>query len=146
MVISRLQILGWGVVVALAAGCGGGDGGGPDDDGGGPRVPVTHAVTIDDGFFFPEDITIARGDSVLWTWAVNDDHSVTSGTDPDDPSEEPRLFDSGIRSSGNFGHRFNQLGGYSYFCREHWDMNMTGSVTVQQPIRCIDTRQSPPVN
>ena len=123
------------LVVALAlalASCGGGDGGGPDD-GGGPREPVTHAVTIDDGFYYPREITIVRGDSVLWTWAVNDDHSVTSGTDPNDPSEEPRLFDSGIMNSGNYGHRFTQAGSFTYFCREHWDMDMNGAVTVELP-------------
>ncbi|MCI0451187.1 MAG: plastocyanin/azurin family copper-binding protein [Candidatus Latescibacteria bacterium] len=83
-----------------------------------------------DGSFFPRTITIAPGDSVLWTWSVNDDHSVTSGTTPD-PSEDPRAFDSGIQNSGNFGHRFTQLGAYTYSCREHWDMGMTGTVTVQ---------------
>jgi plastocyanin len=62
---------------------------------------------------------------------VNDDHSVTSGTDPDDPSEEPRLFDSGIQDSGSFGRRFAQAGTFTYFCREHWDMGMTGRVTAQ---------------
>jgi len=122
-----------GALGALAlASCGGGDGGGPDK-GGSPRVPVTHAVTIDDGFYYPRDITIVRGDSVLWSWSVTDDHSVTSGTDPDDPSEEPRLFDSGIKSSGNYGHRFAQAGSFTYFCREHWDMGMNGSVTVDLP-------------
>lgn len=121
----------WAAALALVS-CGG-DSGGPDDDGGGPRVPVTHAVTIDDGFYYPRDITIVRGDSVLWTWAVNDDHSVTSGTDPDNLSEEPRLFDSGIQNSGNYGHRFSQTGSFTYFCREHWDMDMNGRVTVDLP-------------
>jgi len=118
------------LALTLATSFGGGDGTPSDDDG--PRAPVTHAVTIDDGFFYPEDITIVSGDSVLWTWAVNDDHSVTSGTTPD-PSEDPRLFDSGIRSSGNFGYRFAQMGSFTYFCREHWDMGMNGRVTVEQP-------------
>ncbi len=79
------------VLGALALGCGG-DGGGPGDNDNGPYVPRTHAVTVDDRFFYPEDISISVGDSVLWTWAVNDDHSVTSGTTPD-PTEDPRMFD-----------------------------------------------------
>jgi plastocyanin len=116
--------------LAMVASCGGD--GGPSGGNGGSTDPRTHAVTVDDGSFFPEEITIASGDSVLWTWAVNDDHSVTSGTSPD-PSENPRLFDSGIKSSGSFGHRFTQIGSFTYFCREHWDMGMNGRVTVEQP-------------
>ncbi len=116
-------------VLATAIACGGGDGGGP---GGSttPREPQNHAVTIDNDFFYPEVITIVAGDSITWTWRFNDNHSVTSGTTPD-PSEDPRLFDSGTRSSGNFGVRFPQIGTFTYFCREHWDMGMTGTVTVQ---------------
>jgi plastocyanin len=91
-----------------------------------------HAVSVNDGFYYPRDITITLGDSVLWTWADNHDHSVTEGTTPD-PIEEPRLFDSGIQSSGTFGHRFSVTGSYSYFCREHGDMGMTGRITIAQP-------------
>lgn len=116
--------------LALVTSCGGGDGGTTNNDG--PRTPQNHAVTIDDGFFYPEEITIADGDSVTWTWRVNDDHSVTEGTSPD-PSEEPRAFDSGVQSSGHFGHRFAQTGTSTYFCREHWDMGMTGRVVVENP-------------
>ena len=124
-----VRLTNWGfLLAALALGCGGGDGGGPAPAG--PKVPRNHAVTIDDGFFFPEDLTVANGDSVTWTWHLNDDHSVTEGTSPD-PGEEPRLFDSGIRSSGNFGYRFKQTGSVTYFCREHWDMGMTGRVLVE---------------
>ncbi len=118
-------------LVALATACGGGDGGGPSDDGT-PRVPVVHAVTVDDGTYYPKEITIVRGDSVAWTWRLNDDHSVTSGTSPD-PSEDPRLFDSGVQGGGTFGFRFTQTGTFSYFCRKHWNMGMTGQVTVQAP-------------
>ncbi len=117
-------------LAALALGCGsGGDGAGPSGEE--PREPQNHAVTIDDGFFYPEEISIVDGDSVTWTWRFdNDDHSVTAGTSPD-PSENPRLFDSGIRRSGNFGYRFTQSGSVSYFCREHWDMGMSGRVIVE---------------
>ena len=123
----------WLALAALAVttSCGGGGGGGPVDDGK-PRVPVTHAISINDGFYYPKEITIVRGDSVLWSWAVTDVHSVTSGTTPD-PSEDPRLFDSGVRNSGSFGHRFGQAGTFSFFCRKHWDMGMTGTVTVESP-------------
>jgi plastocyanin len=113
----------------MATNCGG-DGG--PSGGGTPRTPVVHAATVDDGFFYPKDLTITAGDSVTWTWRINADHSVTSGTTPD-PSEDPRLFDSGVRNSGSFGHRFGQTGTFSYFCRKHWDMGMTGTVTVEAP-------------
>ena len=126
-----LRSIPWLGALAMATNCGGGDGG-PSSGNGGPRAPVLHGVTVDDGFFYPRELTIVSGDSVLWTWHLNDDHSVTAGTSPD-PSEEPRLFDSGIKSSGSFGHRFTQAGSFSYFCREHGDMGMTGRVTVEQP-------------
>jgi plastocyanin len=120
-----------GVLAALASAtsCGGGDAGTGGD---GPRAPRNHAVTVDDGFFYPPEITISDGDSVTWTWRTNDDHSVTAGTSPD-PSEDPRAFDSGVRSSGPFGHRFSLTGTTTYFCREHWDMGMTGRVIVENP-------------
>lgn len=124
--VTRLGALG---AIAPVASCGGGDGG-PSDSGGGPQGPRVHAATVDDGFFYPEVLTIDAGDSVLWTWRQNDDHSVTSGTSPD-PGQDPRMFDSGIKSSGSFGFRFTQAGSFSNFCREHWDMGMTGTVTVQ---------------
>lgn len=122
----------WTLVLAallLATGCGG-DGGSPSQNDGG--TPVHHAVSVNDGNYYPRNITIAQGDSVTWTWSVNDDHSVTSGTTPD-PSEDPRAFDSGVRAFGSFGHRFAQQGSFTYFCRKHWDMGMTGQVTVGTP-------------
>lgn len=119
----------WIGALALATSCGGDDGGPSDDT---PREPRVHAATVDDGSFFPRELTIVRGDSVTWTWADNDDHSVTSGTSPD-PIEDPRMFDSGLRSSGSFGYRFTQAGSFTYFCREHWDMGMNGRVNVEMP-------------
>lgn len=115
--------------MVLVMACGDDDPSSSDD---GTREPRNHAVTVDDGDFFPPEITIAPGDSITWTWRLNDDHSVTSGVSPDD-GQSPRMFDSGIQDSGSFGFRFAALGSFTYFCREHWDMGMTGRVIVEQP-------------
>jgi plastocyanin len=122
---------GTGVLGALVLSIACGDDGpsSSDDD---TREPRNYAVTVDDGDFFPNEITIAPGDSITWTWRLNDDHSVTSGTSPGD-GQDPRMFDSGIQDSGNFGFRFPSQGSFTYFCREHWDMGMTGRVNVETP-------------
>lgn len=121
----------WAVLGAMVFMACGGDDPSSSDDGGAPG-PRNHAVTVDDGDFYPPEITIAPGDSITWTWRLNNDHSVTSGTSPGD-GQDPRTFDSGIRNAGNFGFRFRASGSFTYFCREHWNMGMTGRVIVEQP-------------
>lgn len=76
-----------------------------------------HTVSIQGFAFDPEALTIAVGDTVIWS---NDDfvaHNVAGGS-----------FSSGNFASGTFEHTFLTPGEYSYLCTLH--SGMTGTVTV----------------
>lgn len=83
-------------------------------------------VSVEDNFYSPQNITVAKGTTVQWTWNGLNDHSVTSGT----PSSQTGLFDSGLHTSGTFSFTFNNTGTFQYFCLNHGTMGMVGSVTV----------------
>jgi plastocyanin len=82
-------------------------------------------------FFDPSIITIQAGDRVRWTNVVLEIHTSTSGTDcaPDG------MWTTGsIAPGGTSGYvTFNTLGSFSYYCRFHCDLGMTGEVIVTQP-------------
>lgn len=76
--------------------------------------------------YIPSQITIKKGNSVIW---INEDsafHSVTSGF-YDDPSD---LFDSGhLDPFQSFSFVFEEIGVYDYYCTLHpW---MYGKVIVE---------------
>jgi len=76
--------------------------------------------------WFPADISIGVGETVIWT---NDDtaaHTVTSGSAADGPD---KIFDSSLFMAGaEFSHTFDTEGTYPYFCMVHpW---MAGTVIV----------------
>jgi LPXTG-motif cell wall-anchored protein len=84
----------------------------------------TSSVSIQDGSsqsayrFAPRSITVASGDTVIWT---ND------GTDPHDVTGDG--LSSGTLSSGqDYSHKFNSPGSFNYICTIH--PFMKGSVTV----------------
>lgn len=82
------------------------------------------AVQVGPGISYsPRNVTINVNDRVVWTW-VGQFHSTTdSGT--------PRLWDSGVRSSGTFDRVFTTVGTFSYHCTVIDHIGQTGSVTVQ---------------
>jgi len=76
--------------------------------------------------WFPADISIGVGETVMWS---NDDtaaHTVTSGSAADGPDGN---FDSSLFMAGaEFSHTFDTEGTYPYFCMVHpW---MAGTVIV----------------
>lgn len=81
----------------------------------------THSVIIEDLKFTPENLTVNRGDKIVW---VNKDlfpHTVTA-TD--------RSFDSGsIEVNGEWAYVAAKPGKYAYACSFH--PNMKGSLQVQ---------------
>lgn len=116
--------VGLGVILA---GCGGGDDYGPG--GGGntqpPPPPVqTSSVTVRDSRYDPENVAVAAGTTVTWTWAGGLDHTLT--------------FQDGqgsvaARSSGSSQRTFGAPGTYRYRCTIHstgFDSGMIGSVVV----------------
>jgi plastocyanin len=82
---------------------------------------ATHNVSVGNFFFSPNDITVAPGDTVIWTFGST--HTVTSTSG--------ESYDSGIQSSGTFSHTFSTVGNHGYVCGLHGAM--TGVVRVVAP-------------
>jgi plastocyanin len=115
---TRLLTFGVGMVVAQwAAGAG--------------ALAVTKTVRIENFRFVPATVTIAAGDTVRWVWAGGT-HSTTSGACTQSACSVDGIWDSGIRSSGEFTHTFDTPGSFPYHCRVHLAA-MTGTVVVGQP-------------
>jgi len=94
----------------------------------------THAVEIAGFSFDPPELTIAVGDSVVWTNEDSAVHTVTSGVDctPDG------YFDSGDIGSGNaWGYAFTATGEYPYYCLYHCPQ-MEGRITVLEPTPAVE--------
>jgi len=73
---------------------------------------------------------IRKGETVQWTW-MSGSHSTTSGT-CSGACTANNVWDSTIKSSGTFSYTFNQVGNFSYYCRQH-GASMTGVVIVRPP-------------
>lgn len=92
------------------------------------NVPTpTSDVTVNNDFFDPEDIVIAAGTEVTWTWTNTGgiSHSVMSTGAPS--------FTSSAILTGNgqtYSFQFDTPGVYTYQCAVH-GAAMSGSVTVQ---------------
>ncbi len=85
--------------------------------------------------FSPAVVNINVGDKVIWNWAATF-HSSTSGTNGvagDDNGVPSGLWDSGLITSGlshTFTNTFLSAGNFSYFCKMHFSMGMTGAIFV----------------
>ena len=89
--------------------------------GGGGPFPNTEQVTANTANqFVPEDVDIADGGSVAWTFEAQ--HNVTFATATGAPS------DIGNQSTGTVSRTFDTPGTFNYQCTLHGGMN--GSVTV----------------
>ena len=105
-------------------------------------------VTMVDGQSFePESITIAAGDTVVWTNETAEAHTVTAveGSLPNDAaffssggfsSEEAANAEAdlaqGLLTEGEtFEHEFAVAGTYRYYCIPHRAAGMTGTVIVE---------------
>jgi plastocyanin len=89
-----------------------------------PSFPKSASVTVGPGgslTFAPQNVDIAAGGTVTWTWNGGLSHSVTSDTG---------VFDSGVKMTGTFSFTFATAGTYGYFCVVHGRNVMFGSVVV----------------
>jgi plastocyanin len=97
-----------------------------------PSSGATRIVNVGPGMVFTDSqsgtsaTTIKAGDSVQWNFMDSISHTTTSGN----CCTANGLWDSGIKSSGNFTHKFATAGTFPYFCTIHGSL-MTGTVTVQ---------------
>jgi plastocyanin len=93
------------------------------DDSSGPTGPVdTRDVLVLDNAFEPPAIRIAQGDTVTWTWAGIEPHTVTF--------DDPDLLGSAILTGGTHQVGFDSPGTFTYFCSVHGREVMSGSVEV----------------
>ena len=84
--------------------------------------PPAASITVGDNFYNANDVSINVGETVLWTWAGSNPHSVTF-----DP---PQNSDSGIQTSGTSTLQFNSASTFTYFCTVHGRAIMSGQVVV----------------
>lgn len=100
-----------GVLIALSLGAFATDGPGK----------TTHSVTIENMQFNPQELTVHRGDRIVW---VNKDlfpHTVTAAN---------KTFDSGsIAANASWSYVAAKRGDYAYGCTFH--PTMKGKITVQ---------------
>ena len=96
-----------------------------------PSSGATRTVNVGPGMVFTDSqsgtsaTTIKAGDSVQWNFMDSIAHTTTSGN----CCTANGLWDSGIKSSGSFTHKFPTAGTFPYFCTIHGSL-MTGTVTV----------------
>jgi plastocyanin len=83
---------------------------------------LTASVSVNDNFYAPRDVVIARGGTVTWTWRGATAHTVSS----DDGS----TFSSPEQTTGTFVKTFASAGRFPYHCEVHGS-SMSGSVTVR---------------
>ena len=84
--------------------------------------PQEITVEIKSYSFNPADVTIKKGDTVVWHNASETIHTVTSITG--------KMLDSGDLEPGKtFSFTFNEAGTFTYYCNHH--VTMKGKVMVQ---------------
>lgn len=85
-----------------------------------------------DAFFSPALVTIAVGDTVVWS-STQGDHTVTSGSSSDDPNAGT-IFDEDLDSGQTVRLVFTAVDTFPYFCRVHEDEGMKGTVIVNPAV------------
>ena len=95
---------------------------------------TTVEVGLGGDVFSPPTVSISVNDSIIWDWQ-GIFHSTTSGTNGvhgDDNGVPCGLWDSTIITSTPhfFTNTFTSAGVFSYYCSEHYFLNMTGLVLV----------------
>ena len=80
--------------------------------------------------FKPREITIDVGEMVNWKNNSKDVHTVSAD------AEGAQTFHSGdIAPGASWTHTFSTPGTFSYVCRHHREMGMTGRVIVRSPVK-----------
>ena len=77
-----------------------------------PAGAATKSVRVDDDFFSPRSISVARGTTVAWRFVGDEAHNVTV-------TRGPVRFRSTNRRSGTYRKRLTRRGTYSILCTLH---------------------------
>jgi plastocyanin len=94
-------------------------GGGSTTGGYGNSVAM---VSMQGNHFVPSSITVAVGTTVTWINKDNVTHTVTS---------EDNFSSGDVIPGNNYSYTFKTAGTYSYYCKYHKLMGMTGKIIVQ---------------
>ncbi len=118
----------WAAAAAAVLGCGsytvpGASDGGAYDGGTGYLIDASSYK------FNPPVATVEQGRTVTWRNVDTIDHTVTSGSQ----GQPTGLFDAIVHPGDSFSYTFATPGSYPYFCRYHYRMGMSGTVTVPPP-------------
>jgi plastocyanin len=100
--------------------------------GSGSVIAAEHHVTIQDDEFLPHSLTIAPGDTVIWT-NIGGDHTVTSD---DELFSSTTQGGAAIPFNGTFTHTFNANGRFPYYCQLHGapgGQGMSAAIRVAPP-------------
>lgn len=117
------------VAGSLWFGCGDNPSAADEKTGNGRPPPGVHKFTVlmKDFRFEPKDLTVAKGDTVVWLNQGNVQHTTTSGQG----CTADNNWNSGLLSPGQgFAYVFTSSGQFAYYCIPHCLSGMTGSVTV----------------
>lgn len=100
----------------------------------GAAAAATAGVQVVDNSYGPATVTIEVGDTVRWTWAGQERHSVTSadGRFDSHPACTALLTATCGGPGYAFEHTFDSAGTYAYRCRVH-GAAMSGTVVVREP-------------
>ena len=97
--------------------------------------PGPTGIVLFDKLFGPDEVTILAGTRVRWMHRDGgQDHTVTSGSCPNDNCSPDGLFTSGnepntMQLQDEFLLVFNNAGVFPYFCEIH-EADMTGTIIV----------------
>jgi plastocyanin len=86
-------------------------------------------VYMRDNDFVPQQLSVDKGDQVVWVQDGNNSHNTISG----DNCSSNGLWKSKLFSQKGktFTYTFDSVGTFPYFCRPHCAVNMVGTITVQ---------------
>ena len=86
------------------------------------------APSLGDRAFSPDITNVSIGSNVTW---INNDsqfHTITSGTEPDDPNVGQKFESEALSPKETFSYISNETGTFSYFCQLH--PTMKGKIIV----------------
>lgn len=99
---------------------------------------TTDTVQASNYVFTPANLTITKGDTVLWVWIVGM-HTTTS-----DSTAGIEVWNSPLdQTHQSFRKVFTHSGTFPYKCSFHYAIGMVGTVTVQEPTAVISNNQQP---
>jgi plastocyanin len=86
-------------------------------------------VYMRDNDFVPQQLSVDKGDQVVWVQDGINSHNTISG----DNCQSNGLWESKLFSQQGktFTYTFDSVGSFPYFCRPHCGVDMVGTVTVQ---------------